>query len=169
MRARACHAPARLGGACCRLGSACRSSRSRARCRWCAPACRPCWYAGCRTHARPERAPITGPVRRFLPRGERLAAASPAVDPTREPACGELLLGLLAAIAQATTVPGALSKAEPVGPHRAGGVGGIEQVIELLAVVDRGAGHAIAPNQLVPPVYAHVIMEWPAPFPRHRI
>ena len=39
-----------------------------------------------------------GLVRRFLPRGERLAAACPTVDPALEPSRGELLLGFLAAM-----------------------------------------------------------------------
>lgn len=57
---------------------------------------------------------------------------------------GEFLLGLLATISA-------------VGPHGACGIGRIEQIIELLAVMHRSVGHAIAPHQLMPPVDTHVI------------
>ena len=45
-----------------------------------------------------------------------------------------------------------------VGPHGAGGVAGVEQVLELLTVVHRGAADSVAPHQLVPPIDADMIL-----------
>src|SRR3546814_12618180 len=80
----------------------------------------------------------------LLTRLQRLSPAAAPVDMALEALLGEPLFDLLAAI-------------RAVGPYPAGSITGIEHVLQLLAVMHRGAADDVTPHQLVVPIHADQI------------
>src|SRR3546814_1679161 len=81
----------------------------------------------------------------LLTRLQRLSPAAAPVDMALEALLGEPLFDLLAAI-------------RAVGPYPAGSITGIEHVLQLLAVMHRGAADDVTPHQLVAPINADMVL-----------
>jgi hypothetical protein len=138
-------AQAAPAGACCRPSSSCRSSPWHARCRWFARACVPSSFPDGRIHARRGRVSLSVS---FWP-----PSRAPTADDYGGPADGS-----------GSCTPGlelGLDLRRPIGaisPHVRCGVGPVEHIVELLAVVDARIRSGEAAHELVLGVNADVVL-----------